>query len=44
MAYYFDHQPQIDAEIRAEWEQLSQERAAAADSPFVARMKAKGLL
>ncbi|MEA2734213.1 MAG: hypothetical protein QOE14_664 [Humisphaera sp.] len=42
MAYYFDHQDQLDAEIRSEWEQLSQDRAVAPDSPFVARMKAKG--
>jgi uncharacterized protein (DUF433 family) len=44
MAYYFDHQEEIDAEIRAEWEQVEEGRVAASRSPFFARMQAKGLL
>ena len=44
LAYYFDHQAQIDAEINAEWDQVRKDRAAAAPSPFLARMRAKGLL
>ncbi len=44
MAYYFDHQEQIDAEIRAEWERVQREDHGASRSPFYARMRAKGLL
>ena len=43
MGYYFDHQDEIDAEIRAEWEQVEQNQKAATRSPFFNRMKAKGL-
>jgi Protein of unknown function (DUF433) len=42
MAYYFDHQREIDSEIRAEWEQV--QIAKAPLSPFQVRMKSKGLL
>ena len=28
MAYDFDHQQEIDAEVRSEWEQVARERAA----------------
>jgi uncharacterized protein (DUF433 family) len=44
MAYYFDHQEEIDNEIRAEWEQAQRERVQAQRSPFYVRMRAKGLL
>jgi uncharacterized protein (DUF433 family) len=44
MSYYFDHQEEIDQEIRSEWDQAHQQRQAAARSPFYLRMHAKGLL
>lgn len=44
MAYYFDHQAEIDDEIRQELEQVRQSRAAAEASPFSARLRAQGLL
>ncbi|RAM51433.1 MAG: hypothetical protein C6Y22_11570 [Hapalosiphonaceae cyanobacterium JJU2] len=43
MGYYFDYQEDIDAEIRAEWEQAQQQRATAPASPFVVRMRARGI-
>ena len=44
MAYYFDHQEEIDSEIRAEIEQSERERSQAARSPFYVRLHAKGIL
>lgn len=44
MGYYFDHQEEIDSEIRAEWEQAEQAKAQSPRSPFYIRMRAKGLL
>ncbi len=44
MTYYFDHQEEMDSEIRAEWEQAQRERQEARRSPFYVRMRAKGLL
>ncbi|MFK0730019.1 MAG: DUF433 domain-containing protein [Gloeotrichia echinulata GP01] len=44
MAYYFDHQEEIDAEIRAEWEQAEQGKVQSPRSPFFVRMQARGLL
>jgi uncharacterized protein (DUF433 family) len=44
MAYYFDHQEQIDAEVRAELEQVERNIPEAPRSPFFVRMRAKGLL
>ncbi len=44
MGYYFDHQEEIDQEIRHEFQQLQEKMSQAADSPFYIRMKAKGLL
>ena len=44
MTYYYDHQAEIDAEIKAE---LAEERAAQANAvptPFELRMRAKGIL
>jgi uncharacterized protein (DUF433 family) len=44
MGYYYDHQDEIDAEIRAEVQQAEHERSGARRSPFFARLSAKGLL
>lgn len=44
MAYYFDHQEEIDQEIAQEWEQVQASVAQGVRSPFYIRMKAKGLL
>ncbi len=44
MAYYFDHQAEMDAEIEAELREAEQARIEARPSPFVVRMRAKGLL
>ncbi len=44
MVYYYDHQDEIDGEIRKEIEQATQDRSTAARSPFFLRMRAQGLL
>jgi uncharacterized protein (DUF433 family) len=44
MGYYFDHQDEIDAQIRAEWDQLQAGQPEEHRSPFYLRMRAKGLL
>ena len=44
MAYYFDHQAEIDGEISAEWEEVTRLRSQAVRSPFFLRMRAKGVL
>ena len=44
MAYYFDHQEEIDEEIQKEVQESASALANAAPTPFVVRMKAKGLL
>lgn len=44
MGYYFDHQEEIDTEIRTEWEQVQREKVQSPASPFVVRMRAKGIL
>jgi hypothetical protein len=44
LAYYFDYQDEIDAEIREEWERAESERRSAQPSPFLLRLRAKGLL
>jgi hypothetical protein len=44
MAYYFDHQEEIDHEVAAELKEAEAGAAHAASLPFVVRMKAKGLL
>jgi uncharacterized protein (DUF433 family) len=44
MAYYFDHQDEIDREIQAEWQQAQRDRTQSAGSPFVLRSRARGLL
>ncbi len=43
MLYYWDHQDEIDREIREEWEQVERDRASAAPSPFLIRMRARGI-
>jgi len=44
MAYYYDHQQEIDAEIRAEMEEVEEARKTSMSSPFYTRMRAQGLL
>jgi hypothetical protein len=44
MGYYFDHQDEIEGEIRSELERTKQLEAQASRSPFFVRMRAKGLL
>src|SRR5262245_280592 len=46
MAYYYDHQEEIDSEIRQELKQADEElaRARANPSPLVLRWRAQGLL
>jgi Protein of unknown function (DUF433) len=44
MGYYFDHQEEIDREIRGEWQQSLQDKAQAPASPFIVRMRIRGLL
>ncbi|MFH1265049.1 MAG: DUF433 domain-containing protein [Planctomycetota bacterium] len=44
MAYYFDHQAEIEAEMEAELREAEEARARARPSPFLVRMRAKGLL
>jgi uncharacterized protein (DUF433 family) len=44
MTYYYDHQAEIDAEIRAELEEVRNARASATPTPFELRMQAKGIL
>lgn len=43
MMYYFDHQDEIDDEIRTEWAQAQQIKSQVSPSPFFVRMQAKGL-
>jgi uncharacterized protein (DUF433 family) len=43
MLYYWDHREEIDAEIRADWEQAERDRGAAPPSPFLLRLRARGL-
>lgn len=44
MAYYFDHQAEIEAEIAAEVRETQQDRAGSGPSPFLLRMRAAGRL
>lgn len=41
MAYYFDHQEEIDQEIYSEWEEAHQAKKDSSPSPFLVRMRAK---
>jgi uncharacterized protein (DUF433 family) len=42
LAYYFDNQAEIDSQIRAEWTQVENDRAAAGASRIVLRLRAQG--
>ncbi len=44
MAYYFDHQQEIDSELQAELEQSDSDRRAAPPSKLLARLRAQGRL
>ncbi len=44
MAYYHDHQPEIDAEIQAELEQLQEDAKTTPPSAVWLKLKAKGVL
>lgn len=44
MAYYHDHQQEIDAEIQAELDQLQEEATTAPRSAIWLKLKANGLL
>jgi hypothetical protein len=44
MSYYFDHQDEIENEIRAEWEQSRREKDSVPRSRFFLRMRDQGLL
>jgi uncharacterized protein (DUF433 family) len=44
MVYYFDHQPEIDAEINAELQAVDHAQRAATNSELRIRFRAKGLL
>jgi len=44
MAYYFDHQPEIDSEIRTELDEVDRAHGTAQNSPLRLRLRAKGLL
>lgn len=44
LAYYFDHQPEIDAEIQAEWKEAELARQQAEPSPLQLRLRAQGLI
>jgi hypothetical protein len=44
LAYYFDHQEEIDAEVRKEWAEAERARAQGQPSPLALRLRARGLL
>ena len=44
MAYYFDHRPEIDAEIEAEQSLIAESRANAPTSAMELRLRTQGLL
>lgn len=44
LAYYYDHQDQIEEEIRLELDQIQMDKLAGHTSPFFMRMRAKGIL
>jgi uncharacterized protein (DUF433 family) len=44
MAYYFDHQEEIDLELEAEVRESAENRRTASPSKFVLRMRAEGRL
>lgn len=44
LSYYWDHKSDLDAAIDADWKETETLRAATAETPFVARLKAQGML
>jgi len=44
LAYYFDQQAEIDADLERDHTEIAQLRGAAGESPFVRRMRALGKL
>lgn len=44
MAYYFDHKPEIDSELRSELEQLDRESQSTPPSPIWTKLKGQGLI
>jgi uncharacterized protein (DUF433 family) len=44
LAYYYDHQAEMDAEIERDLREVEAMRAAAGETPFVKRMRAMGKL
>jgi hypothetical protein len=42
MLCYWDHQEEIDGEIRSEWEHVERDRATATPSPFFLRLRSQG--
>jgi len=44
MAYYLDHQVEIDQEIARDLKEIAQRRSASGESPFIKRMKLTGKL
>lgn len=44
LAYYYDHQAELDEEIARQEEQVRRLREQASESPLVTRLKARGLL
>jgi uncharacterized protein (DUF433 family) len=44
LAYYYDHQAEMDAEIERDYREICQLRGQAAPSSFVQRMRATGKL
>jgi uncharacterized protein (DUF433 family) len=44
LAYYYDHQDEIDAEIRSELEEAEKDGQRLQPSPFLLRMRARGNL
>ncbi|HLN29740.1 MAG TPA: DUF433 domain-containing protein [Gemmataceae bacterium] len=44
MGYYFDHQNEMEEEIRAEWQQVQAQKDAAGRSPAFSRLRSQGLV
>ena len=44
LAYYYDHQAEMDAEMEQDYQEVSKLQAAAPPSPFVQRLRAMGKL
>ncbi len=44
LAYYWDHQKEVDADVRRRFEDADELRRHAAPSPVIAKLRSKGLL